>query len=422
MSESRRVVITGIGLVSPLACGREATWQRLIAGDRATRWLTPPAAEEHLWPQNAAGAPAVLDSDLADTLKCRGNAELIPLTSEPVIAHAVSAALEAVDDAELSDLPVDPYRLGCVIGTSKGGVHSLMQFGREDQLEHSMTADWWSLCAPSGPAAAVSSLTNARGACLSPVSACATGLSSLVRGVQLIESGQCDVVLAGSSDASLSPAMIASFRRLGVMARGFDAPANAIRPYDRNRNGFLIGEGAAVCVLESSEHAHRRGVAAYAEWLAGAMCSDAVGLTQLDQKPDSLEWLIRTVLQRGDVSVDEIDYISLHGTATRMNDRAEMLALRTVFGPNAESVSGSSLKGAIGHLLGAAGSVEFAAMLLAMRDGRLPPTANLTSPDDDVCMDLVPCQSKARDLTHTMKLSLGFGGHLVAAVVRRGSP
>ncbi len=420
MSEPRRVVITGIGLVSPLGCGREITWQRLVGGDRAPRWITPQHGEESLWLHKSAGAPAVGSTNLPERLAARGRSDIIPLTAEPTIAYAVTAALEAVQDADLVDEPLDALRLGCVIGTSKGGVHSLMQLSQATESQATNT-DWWSLAAPSGPTAAVGSLFDARGAWLSHVSACATGLSSLVRGVELIRSGQCDVVISGSSDASLTPAIVASFRRLGVMARGFDEPASAIRPYDQNRNGFLVGEGAAVCVLESAIHAESRGVSNYAEWLSATTCSDAAGLTQLDHEPDSLEWLIRDVLRRGQLSGSDIDYISLHGTGTRMNDRLEMLALQSVLGPAVESVSGSSLKGAIGHLLGAAGSVEFAAMLLAMRDGRLPPTANLHDPDKEVCLDLVPRESRAREVQHAIKLSLGFGGHLVAAVVRKGT-
>ena len=319
MSEPRRVVITGIGLVSPLGCGREITWQRLINGERAPRWITPQLGEESLWPQQSAGAPAIGSSNLSELLAARGRSDIIPLTVEPTIAHAVTAAIEAVHDAELDGEQIDPHRLGCVIGTSKGGVHSLMQLSRTTGI-HATSADWWSLAAPSGPTAAVGSLFGAKGAWLSPVSACATGLSSLVRGVELIQSGQCDVVISGSSDASLTPAIVASFRRLGVMARGFDDPAAAVRPYDQNRNGFLVGEGAAVCILESATHAESREASTYAEWLSGAMCSDAGGLTQLDQRPDALEWLLREVLRRGELSGSDIDYISLHGTGTRMND------------------------------------------------------------------------------------------------------
>lgn len=418
MTESRRVVITGIGLVSPLACGRESTWQRLLAGDSAARWITPSDSDAHLWPAGAAGARAVGSTELPSLLSEQKRDDLQPFLAEPVISHAIAAGLEAVEDAALDCSRLDSTRLGCVIGTSKGGVHTMMQLAAAP--ESVSTADWWTLCSPSGPTTVLASLFDARGAAISPVSACATGLSSLVRGAALIQSGQCDVVLCGSSDASLTPAMVASFRRLGVMAKGFDDPAAAIRPYDRNRNGFLIGEGAAVCVLESAEHARQRAVTSYAEWLTGAMCSDNGGLTQLAQESDALQWLILDVLKRGELKHDEIDYISLHGTATRMNDRLEMSAVNSVFGPALGSLSGSSLKGAIGHLLGAAGSVEFAAMLLAMRDGRLPPTVNLNEPDEGVCMDLVPRESKSRDIRHAMKLSLGFGGHLVAAVVRKG--
>jgi 3-oxoacyl-(acyl-carrier-protein) synthase len=172
-------------------------------------------------------------------------------------------------------------------------------------------------------------------------------------------------------------------------------------------------------VLESEEHAHQRGATPYAEWLAGGMVADTFAMTKLSDNPKALSWLIADVLRRSNFVPGDIDYLNLHGTATRMNDVCEMRAVNQSFGEARHQLAGSSIKGAIGHLLGAAGSVEFAAMLLAMRDGILPPTANLETPEDDFDINLVPRESQRRDVSHAMKLSLGFGGHLVAAAVRR---
>lgn len=411
MSAPRRVVITGAGVVSPFGAGREQFWQQLLAGRSALRWLSIPQEERHLWPDDAAGAPAPLTEALPEQLRSRGREDLLPLLAEPVIHHALVAAQEAVADAGLS---CPPERLGCVIGTSKGGVHSLHRLCAGETFP-----DWWTLAAPSGPAVAVASLMNAQGAVLTPVTACATGLSCLVRAVELIQTGQCDAVLAGSADASLTPAVIASFRRLGVTARGFADPQSAVKPCDRSRNGFLVGEGAAVFVLEAADRVPSGSGRAYAEWIGGGMVSDAAGLTQLDPQPDALIRLIGDVLQRGMLVPEQLDFISLHGTATRVNDAVEVRAIRSALGPHADRVAAAAIKGAIGHLLGAAGSVELAALLLALRDQIHPPTVGLADPDPDCRLPLTLIAAH-RPMTTALKLSLGFGGHLVAALLKKG--
>ena len=430
MSGRNRVLITGIGVVSPLG-NREEFWRRLTTGETATRRLLPEDRDREFWPQDSSGAAAVASECLPASLQAQSRDELIPLLAEPTIAHALTATFEAVADARLEldtagRLAANRARVGCVIGTSKGGVrtlHDLMlaERGRATSESKEKFDDdaWWTMIAPSGPASAVASLLGTEGPLLSPVAACATGLMSLVRAAELIESGVCDVVVAGSSDASLSPAIVASFRKLGVLSKRHDQPESAIRPFDKDRDGFFVGEGAGVFVFESEDHARQRGATPYAEWLTGGMVADTFAMTKLSENPEALSWLISDVLRRSKLAPGDIDYVSLHGTATRMNDVCEMRAINKSFGNARHQLAGSSIKGAIGHLLGAAGSVEFAAVLLAMRDGVLPPTANLQNPEDEFEINLVPNESQQRPVEHAMKLSLGFGGHLVAAAVRK---
>lgn len=424
------MVITGVGIVSPLG-GRGDFWRRLVAGETATRRLEFSKDEREFWPADSAGAPASPSADLAGNLRGWNRDDLVPLLEEPVIAHALAAAVEAVSDSGLAvdqhgSLLTDQERTGCVIGTSKGGVRTLHRVQqvqrpqRENSLERTGPAAdaWWPMITPSGAASTVSSLLATTGPLMTPVAACATGLASLVRGAELIEAGQCDVVIAGSSDASLTPAIVASFRKLGVLSKQLDQPESAIRPFDQDRDGFLVGEGAGVFVLESETHAKQRRATPYAEWLTGGMVADTFAMTRLSDNPEALCWLIADVLRRSSLQPGEIDYVSLHGTATRMNDVCEMRAISRSFGSDRHQLAGSSIKGAIGHLLGAAGSVEFAAMLLAMRDGVVPPTANLETPDNGFDINLVPNRSQQRIVNHALKLSLGFGGHLVAAAVK----
>ncbi len=410
MSAARRVWITGIGLLTPLSSSREGSWQRSIAGERGLRRLATDDMSLGEWPERSAGGPVMLDG--------------VEESGSLLTTIARAAASEAIADAGIDVTAADRERFGCVVGTSKGCMRSFamqcraaMQSRRDARSESALPEQQWLDSWPSGPTEDLAQAFDLRGPLLAPVTACATGLACVVRGADLIRDGVCDAVLVGSTDASLTPAMLASFRRLGVLAKGDDEPAFAVKPFDRNRSGFFIGEGAAMFVLEAAEHAHARGKTAYAQWLAGGGLADATGLTQLNSDPAALVRLIGDTLRRSTLSSCEIDYISLHGTATTANDDVEARAILRAFGGSAQRLSCSSLKGSIGHLLGAAGSVEFAAMLLAMRDGVVPPTLNLNEPEFD--LDFVPHVAKQRRVDAAMKLSLGFGGHLVAGIVTR---
>ncbi|MCH8830570.1 MAG: beta-ketoacyl-[acyl-carrier-protein] synthase family protein [Planctomycetes bacterium] len=409
-ADSMRVVITGIGLVTPFGSDRETSWAGLQSGRSATRWIDELDGDDpsdRVVRTRVAGAavPGVRDDDC-----------------DPVIAFALKAAREAVADAGLDVTGKSAERIGTVIGTSKGGLRSF-QRAFADRFQHSAATDHgeqsaWLQFFPNMAAARFSQELGLRGPCLCPVAACATGLVCLQRGYELIRDGHCDAVLAGSSDASLLPSVVASFGRLGVTASDFTDPATACRPFDKTRSGFVIGEGAGMLLLERLDRAVSRGAEIYAEWLAGGTAAEAFHITRLEHDPQTLVRLIRDVLRRAGVCADEIDYCNLHGTATVRNDAYETAALKSALGESVETVSCSSLKGAIGHLLGAAGSVETAATVLAMRDGIVPPTVNLRHADDLCNLDFTPTILRRKPIKTALKLSLGFGGHLAAAVLR----
>jgi 3-oxoacyl-[acyl-carrier-protein] synthase II len=356
------------------------------------------------------GAPAVgLSRSFAENV----------FLEEPNIQLALRAAKEAVKEAKVNWDAVEPYRAGCVIGTSKGGMQSFsrLAFAEWSRNEKQVSQAHWPMVWPDTPAALVAEMWNLKGAALCPVAACATGLMSLMRGAELIRQGDCDIVLAGSTDASLQPAVLGAFSRMGVLARTEDDPRAACKPFDLDRNGFVVGEGAAALVMERSDFAEARGAVPYAEWLAGGCVSDPSGIARLDREGTGLTWLIGDVLRRSKSMPEEIDYINLHGTGTWDNDRAETRALHAAFGSHADRLSCSSLKGSLGHLLGAAGSVETACTLLAMRDSMIPPTRNLKTPDPACDLDYTPHESRPQKIGKALKLSLGFGGHQVAAVL-----
>ena len=417
---NRSVVVTGIGLWTPLGSDRESTWQSLLAGRSASRWLVPPH-----WTGKTpvAGAP------------CEVPIECLNQGLDPVIALALRAASEAIADAGLDDAHDDAYAgdlegrvlsresTGVVFGTSKGGLHTASRLLQAEMLPAGMRQDsglprdrTWLDVWPNSAASSLAARYDCRGPVIAPVAACATGLAACLRGFELIRDGRCDVVIAGSSDASLQPAILGSFRRLGVMADVCEDPSLACRPFDKTRSGFVVGEGAGCLILESHDHACSRGARWYAEWLGGRMQADPAGLTQLDSAGTSLQRLLRDLLRTTDGLPD---YINLHGTATIPNDRVESHAIRAVLGRDADAMACSSLKGGLGHLLGAAGSVELAATLLAIRDQTVPPTVNLITPDPELDLDFTPVRSRRRQIARAWKLSLGFGGHLAAACVSR---
>jgi 3-oxoacyl-[acyl-carrier-protein] synthase II len=406
----RRVVITGIGLVTPLGPNREASWCGLRAGRSAVRALSEITAA----PGPYAGAPAEPGDEA-------------PPTAQPprdrVVQLALRAAAEAVDDAHIDWQHLDTDRVACVLGTSKGGIGSFARAFRDRRAATALSAPhghWWPDVWPSGAASAVAARYDLRGPLLCPVAACATGVLAVLKAAEAVRDGRCDVALAGSADASLEPVLLAAFRRMGVLARGFDDPTQACRPFDARRNGFVVGEGAAVFVVESLTSASQRGAPVYAELLAGASAAEAYDLARLSGSPEPLARLITAVLRKAALAPDEIGYVNVHGTATRSGDVLETGALKQAFGRQARRLATSATKSMIGHLLGAAGSVELAVTLLALRDGFVPPTINLTHADPQCDLDYTPLAGRPAPLETALKLSLGFGGHLVGLALRRG--
>ena len=407
--KSCRVVVTGIGLCTPLGPDRESTWQGLLSGRSATRWLSTPH-----WTDGSrmVGAPVCLPDSRQF------------LHSEPLVELALTTSNEALHDAGLDQRLLEKKCVGVVFGTSKGGFHTFSRLMVEQRADSENpnrlasignSADWLDVF-PGRAASAIRSFVGGFGPVLVPVAACATGLAACLRGAELIQNGDCDVALVGSADVSLQPALLGSFRRLGVLSRETDDPSQACRPFDRDRSGFVIGEGAACLVLERLDSAQERHAHIYAEWLGGKMLSDPHGLTQLDQTGSSLQRLLSDLRK---LTSRLPDYINLHGTGTATNDPVECHAIQAVFGTQAEQFDCSSLKGGIGHLLGAAGSVELAVTALSIRDQIVPPTVNLVHPDTDCLLNLTPGKPKLRSIEQAWKLSMGFGGHIAGACLGR---
>lgn len=405
-SFSNSIVITGIGLCTPFGPDRETSWRGLLSGESAVRWLSPP----HWTDANLmAGAPVRLPEDR-------------PFRhTEPLVELALTTATESLSDARLTSTDLKQKTVGVVFGNSKGGLHTFARLHNEQrpsspslqpQPDPSAPSDDWLDFLPNRAASAIGQMIGGYGPVFCPVAACATGLAACLRGAELIQSGDCDIVLAGSADVSLQPAVLGSFRRLGVLSKESTDAARACRPYHRNRSGFVVGEGAACLVLERRESAMARGADCYAEWNGGFMLSDPSGLTQLDPSGTTLRKLLQKLAEK---SGQLPDYLNLHGTGTISNDLVECRAIEAEFGRGIQEIACSSLKGGLGHLLGAAGSVELAATAMAIRHQIVPPIVNLDDVDPGCRLSLTPMRAMRKPIRSAWKISMGFGGHVAGA-------
>lgn len=419
---SRDVVVTGLGMVTPLGVSTDATWRRLIAGETACRSLFTtdidhfdqlsriPGLQLHGAPVDAVAVASRLQHGSAlDGIPADVRSSWL---AEPLISFSLLSLQEAMLQAQLSHDDMATRRTAVVFGSSKGGLRTAETL--INPRASVSGADWTSRFAHSFASdcatRAVAAVTGAKSGALCPVAACATGLISLLQGAALIASGHCDVCIVGSADAGLRASVMSSFHRLRVTSRLPDA-TTACRPFDVNRDGFVIGEGAATLILESRAHAESRGAQPLAQVVSGGWLSDPTGMTQIDASGA----IVKELLKRTVPSGFKPDMISLHGTGTETNDLAESRGVHAMFGLAPMSFG---VKGAIGHLLGAAGSVETALTIHALTRQRIPGTTNLTSLDPECCLSMNSSSQHARDMKTALKLSLGFGGHVACGMFK----
>lgn len=398
-----RIAVTGVGLVTPLGVEREQAWKSLLHGDSAGRQFSfaDAVANATQSGEDWYGAPVNLPSTAAQTRPSQ---------------FAVAASREALRQSGWTDSI--PAETACVIGTSKTDLNAVDNLFSQLAAREKSVASLSPLYS-SFPAAQVAAEFHLAGPVLCPVAACATGLVSIIRAAELVRHGETRLSIAGSTDSSLHRGLLASYRRLGVLAPAGNDPAQACRPFDRRRSGFIVGEGAAAMVLEDWDQAQQRGVTPIAEWVDGLVGCDPTGLTGVDESGATLANLIQRLLQRNHLNPQDISALCYHGTATQMNDFTEARAAKLVFG---NVPPGFGIKGAIGHLMGAAGAVETAVSVLALRDQILPPSVNHEEHDPDCPNRLTGNVAKPMSIEYLLKTSLGFGGHLAVGLLKRVHP
>jgi len=408
----RRVVITGLGLITPLGQGKDALWEGLTLPRRVIGPITRFDASGY----STRIAAEVKDFDPTQFME-RKDAR----RAARFIQFAIAATQLALEDAQLAITDANREQIGVLIGSGIGGidymdsqVRLLDRYGPDrisPFLPAMMIADMAS--------GMVSIHFGIKGPNLCAVTACSTGADAIGLATRLIQYGDAEVMLAGGTEAAIEPIGLAGFCAARAMSTRNDDPEHASRPFDAERDGFVMGEGAGVLVLESLEHAQARGARIYAEVLGYGMTADAYHITQPDPDGDGALRAMRKAIQDAGLQPTDIDYINAHGTSTRYNDAKETLAIKRLFGEHAYRVPVSSTKSVTGHLLGAAGAVETAICVLALQHQIIPPTINYEYPDPECDLDYVPNQARSAHLRYVMTNSFGFGGHNSVLVLGR---
>ncbi|MEJ5084363.1 beta-ketoacyl-ACP synthase II [Brucella pseudogrignonensis] len=418
----RRVVITGLGLVSPLASGVEETWKRLVAGESGARRITEFEVDD-LACQIACRIP------IGDGSNGTFNPDLHMEPKEqrkvdPFIVYAVGAADQALDDANWHpESDEDQVRTGVLIGSGIGGIEGIVEAGYtlRDKGPRRISPFFIPGRLINLASGHVSIKHGLRGPNHSVVTACATGTHAIGDAARLIAFGDADVMVAGGTESPVSRISLAGFAACKALStKRNDDPTAASRPYDNDRDGFVMGEGAGVVVLEELEHARARGAKIYAEVIGYGLSGDAFHITAPTESGEGAERCMVAALKRAEITPDQIDYINAHGTST-MADTIELGAVERVVGDAASKVSMSSTKSSIGHLLGAAGAAEAIFSTLAIRDNIAPPTLNLDNPAVETKIDLVPHKARERKIDIALSNSFGFGGTNASLILRRYS-
>ena len=410
MTRARRVAVTGLGVITPLGIGTDSFWRHLRAGQSG---ITP------ITRFDAADLP----TRIAGTVDC--------FDPEPIIGRkearrmdratqmAVAAARMAVDDAGLSAERFDPYKVGVCLGSGMGAMLTLEQEigGFLSGGPHRVGPLVAPMMIPNMPAGYVSIHLGLRGPIRALATACATGSDCIGEAFEMIRAGRVPIVVAGGVEAPVSRFVIAAFASCRALSRRNDEPTRASRPFDRDRDGFVIAEGAGIVVLEDLDHAQARGARIYAEIRGYGSTADAYHLTAPDATGEPMARAMQLALAEAGLPAHALDYINAHGTSTPLNDRCETLAIKRALGAHAYRLPISSTKSMTGHLIGAAGAVELIATILSIRDGFVHPTINLDCPDPACDLDYVPNIGRPHRIAFAMSNSLAFGGHNASLIV-----
>ena len=408
-----RVVITGVGAITPIGIGKDEFWKGLLEGRNGIGRIT------HFDPDGfeAQIAGEVKGFDPTAYIDKKESKRMDRCTQ-----FAVAAAKLAIEDAGLDLDKENLDRIGTFVGTGIGGMETMhSQYEKYFAKGPSRISPFFvPMMIPNMPAGQVSIVYKLHGPSSCMATACATGTNCIGDAFRVIQRGDADVMVAGGTEAAISQAPVAGFSAMKALCTDHnDDPAHASRPFDKNRSGFIMGEGAGLVILESLEHAEARGAHIYAELVGYGVNSDAYHMTSPAPHGEYQAKCMQLALDDAGMKASEVDYVNAHGTSTHMNDAGETEAIKSVWGESAKDVSVSSVKSMTGHLLGAAGGIECIATALSVENDMLPPTVNYETPDEGMDLDYVPNKAKAKTVRAAMSNSFGFGGHNACLLLKK---
>jgi len=409
---ARRAVVTGLGAITPIGNDAETFWASLLAG---TSGVAPIGAYDAS-AEEVRIAAEVKGFDPATWIDFKQARRMSRFSQ-----FAVAAAAQAIEDGGLKVTDANRNDIGVIVNTGGGGIGDVA-LGERVFLEQGgkrVSPFMVPMLSPSMAACQISIQNGLHGPVIASVAACASGVQALIDAQRLIEHGDVEVVLAGGTESAILPVAFAALANMGALSKRNDDPAGASRPFDKERDGFVFGEGAAVLMVESAEHAERRGARIIAEVAGGAMTGDAFHISAPDPTGDGAARAMVKALRDAGVDPEEVDYVVAHGTSTPLNDATETKAIHAAFGDHAEHLAVSSNKSMVGHTLGAAGAISAIAAVCAIRDGMIPPTINYTTPDPECDLDYVPNDARTSPVGTAIINGFGFGGQNAVAVFRR---
>ena len=407
-----RVVVTGLGAITPIGLSVEDFWRNLTAGVSGVGLITR---------FDTSDLPTRIGAEVRDFNPQDHMDRKLARRSHRSAQFALAATYQALRDAGLDINDHNAASVGVVINTGGGGVGILeegtylLQSGGPRKISPLFVP----MMMPNAVACQVSIAIGARGPVLTSTLACASGNYALIEAMHMLQRGEAEVMIAGGTEAGMTRLLLTAFCNMGALSRRNDEPTRASRPFDRDRDGFVYGEGAAVMVLETESHARARGAHIYAEVAGGCLTSDAYHITAPDPDGDGARRAMARALCAAHVRPEEVDVIFAHGTSTQLNDVTETEAIKAVFGQHAYRLAISATKSMVGHLIGAAGAISALAAVLSIRDGIVPPTINLEHPDPRCDLDYVPLKARNMPVRTAMVNAFGFGGQNVVLLLRR---
>ena len=408
----KRVVITGLGAITPIGIGRDEYWNALISGKSGIGKITRFDTSEFT---SKIGAE-VKDFEASDYMDKKESRRMDRFSQ-----FAVAATKLAFEDSKIDLENTDLERVGVVVGSGIGGMETLeKEFTKmTDRGPNRVSPLFIPMMISNMAPGQVSMAFGLKGTSMAITTACASGTHSIGESFRMIKEGKMDIIVAGGTEAAITPIAVAGFCSMKALSTRNDDPEHASRPFDKERDGFVMGEGAGILILEDLEHALAREADIYGEVVGYGSTSDAFHITQPDPEAKGASRAMEMAIEEAGIEPSEVGYINAHGTSTYFNDKLETLAIKNVFKEHSKDINISSTKSMTGHLLGAAGGIEAIATALALKEGRIPPTINYEKSDEECDLNYTPNKSVKRDINYALSNSLGFGGHNASILIKK---